>query len=158
LYYHGEGLKKDLNEALSYSLLAANQGHDGARLFLAMLFLKADPVKADDFDKAVEYIELVADKGNATAQYILGQLHYDGHLGYKGLSLKKDLVEAIKYFQLAAEQNHDQALLALGKAYFEGRGLKKDDLQAANYFRRSAALGNPEAKKRLASLERKTLH
>lgn len=61
--------------------------------------------------------------------------------------------EAIRLFRQAAELGHAEAQCRLGYRLMEGIGTAKDDAQAVDWFRKSAAQGYEDAKKRLPALE-----
>jgi TPR repeat protein len=50
------------------------------------------------YDKALEYFRLAANKGLASAQYNLGHMYFDGY------SVEKSIMKSVQYFQLAADQ------------------------------------------------------
>ncbi|HMA87107.1 MAG TPA: protein kinase [Burkholderiales bacterium] len=60
--------------------------------------------------------------------------------------------DALPVFKQQAEGGNAEAQLDLGKAYAEGRGVKRDDASAAMWYRRAAMQGNAEAQLRLGAL------
>ena len=59
------------------------------------------------------------------------------------------------WYRKAAEQGAPNAQLSLGIAYEEGVIVKQDLEQAAMWYRKAAAFGLEDAKKRLAAVEAK---
>ncbi len=57
----------------------------------------------------------------------------------------KDLVEAVRYYAIAAEQGHAKAQNNLGHMYNEGWGVKKDAKQAFYWYGKAAEQGLPLA-------------
>ena len=60
----------------------------------------------------------------------LGDLHYDGSGG-----VTKDHEEANKWFRMAAEQGHPEALYSVGWSYFAGEGVERSVEDAAEWFK-----------------------
>lgn len=86
-----------------------------------------------------EYYQLLANKGDVTAQVGLGQLHFQG-----GRGIPLDYEKAHHYFLQAAEANNPIALGFLGRMYLEGNEFVKQDNQTAfSYFKKSADQNNP---------------
>jgi TPR repeat protein len=59
-----------------------------------------------------------------------------------GTALKRDDVEAAKWFLLAAEQGHQNAYVQLGHRFHRGLGLQQSDETAAYWFYRGATHGD----------------
>jgi len=97
--------------------------------------------KPDDLAAAVRESKPLADQGNATAQFNLGSLYY------QGLGVSQDYAEAVKWMRKAAEQGHASAQTTLGTIYAEGvQGvIEKDYPQALMWFIFAAAQGDPDA-------------
>ncbi len=81
-------------------LLAAEQGHAGAQLYLGHLYSLGGSVP-QDYARALLWFTAAAEQGDSTAQFNLGNM-YAG-----GIGVRQDLAEAYKWFLLAAER--DQA-------------------------------------------------
>ena len=71
-----------------------------------------------------------AEKGNADAQYDLGVMHD------RGEGVRKDAVEAIRWYQKAAQQGHASAQFILGSRYASGEGIDRDPSQAVHWYTR----------------------
>jgi uncharacterized protein len=59
--------------------------------------------------------------------------------------------DALKYLKPAADAGDAGAMYVLGQMYASGRGIKKDEKMATDYFLRSAELGNAAAQQSLGS-------
>jgi TPR repeat protein len=103
-----------------------------ARLVLLVLILtqgcgnhqKTHPVTTTPVSQTNSYNELLinANEGDVLSQYTLGEMYLYGHgnkLDYK----EKDYIEAVKWFEKAAEQGHVGAQNDLGVMYLEGKGV-----------------------------------
>ena len=69
-----------------------------------------------------------------------------------GTALKRDDVEAARWFFLAASQGHDNAYIQLGHRYHRGLGLPQDDSAAAYWFYEGASRGDNGAMVALGGL------
>jgi TPR repeat protein len=100
-----------------------------------------------EYAKAMKLFKPLAEKGNALAQYNIALMHK------MGLGVPKSEKEARKWARLAAKQGHADAQLLMGSLYYKQSGEESPDvLRAYIWYEASAAQGNPEAKKDLASL------
>ena len=121
---------------------------------LAALILTAPvttPVTAAEFNKgftaygrgdyaaAHEAWLALGKRGHAPAQYNLGQMYRNGQ------GVPRDLIEAAKWYRLAALGNHPWAQYNLGSMYVRGLGLPRDDVQGYKWFSLAAAQGDAEA-------------
>ena len=61
-----------------------------------------------------------AEKGEATAQFALGQMYDFGD------GIKQDFTKAVEWYLKAGEQGNADAQFSLGVAYAEGDGVTKD--------------------------------
>ena len=92
-----------------------------------------------EFGKAAELWQPLAEKGDANAQYLVGNLYADG----KGVA--RDDAAAFKWFRLAADQGNAAAQYNVAVSYAAGVGVPKSDVEAARWFRRAADQGMPVA-------------
>src|SRR5712691_10828758 len=92
-----------------------------------------------DYALALREFRLLAEQGNADAQYNLGVMYA------KGLGVPQDYVQAIQWFRRAAEQGNANAQYNLGLMYANGQGVPQDYTQAVQWYRRAAEQGRAEA-------------
>ena len=141
-----------------------------------------EDISLDYRDRAAEKLEQVAERGDAHAQYRIGQLYRDGPLlipdnhkakhwlsqaAIQGLpeaqyALGKLLLsddwevrdpdEGIRWLKQAAENGNHFAAYRLGKEYLEGNTVNKDTTRAADWFTKSAEAGNQYAQYMLGKL------
>ena len=78
----------------------------------------------------------LAEKGDAEAQYNLGQC-YDW-----GDGVPKDAFEAAKWYRKAADQGLPDAQCHLGFLYGIGAGVAKDEVESVKWIRKAAEQGN----------------
>ena len=88
-----------------------------------------------DYARAIELWRPLAEKGDVTAQYLLGNMYADG----KGVT--RDDKAALLWFQRAAEKGDAAAQYNLGVSYASGAGTLQNDAEAAKWFRRAADQG-----------------
>ncbi len=136
IYYYGEGVKKDVAEAIKWFRKAADQGDVLAQYSLGMCY--HDGIKKDLVESAKWYRK-AADQGNVFAQYYLGLCYY------RGDGVEKDLVESAKWYRKAADQGNVFAQYNLGACYIYGDGVEKNAVEAVKWFRKAAEQGLDEA-------------
>lgn len=91
-----------------------------------------------------EKIKSAALAGDAEAQYEYGRQQAMG----------ENLVEAMKWFQKAAEQGYAKAQYWLGFFYGNGLGIRKNEKEAMKWYRKAAEQGYVRAGEALESLYR----
>ncbi len=75
-----------------------------------------------------------------------------GHLYRRGLGVKKDLLKAVEWYRLAADQGFDRAQANLAYMYLNGDGVDRDFSQAAELFYLAAIQGHPIAQFNLGQM------
>jgi hypothetical protein len=88
--------------------------------------------------------KLLADRGNAEAQYTLGIMYYTGK------KVIEDKKEAMRRYKIAANQGYAPAQHLLGLEYALGKVVPKDTGEAVRWVKLSADQGYPKAKCLLA--------
>jgi uncharacterized protein len=174
MYYDGNALYQDFEEAFKWYTAAAEQGHTGAQSRLGWMYITGKGV-AGDVGMGIHWYTKAAEQGDSGCQFFLGSL-YDsgafvpqdyqlaikwytkageqGHvhaqvaLGvmyYSGEGVPQDYKAAIKWYTMAAEQGLDLAQYELSFLYATGRGVEQDDEEAYKWLWMAAEQGNPEA-------------
>lgn len=116
---------RDVPEAISTLCTLAKNGHERAVESIPKLAARGIP-------EALEIVRGFAEKGDVEAQFALGVAYLNG------TGLKKDYLEAIKWFSRASEQDDDRAKALLGLMYYNGDGVKQNYFEAAKLFKRSS--------------------
>ncbi len=93
-----------------------------------------------------------AAKGDPVAQFALGARYAQGD------GVKQDYVEAVRWFQQAAEQGHVVSQATLGAYYWAGRGVPQDLSQAYFWSVVARAGGDEASKYRVAALTSRMSH
>jgi len=117
------------------------------RLFLSSLLLIAltfsfSPTHAKEY--SIDNLKVLADSGNAEAQYELAS-HY-----MKGTDIKKDTAKGINLFMKSAAKGYPKAQYVLGKLFRDGLYVKQSEQQAMDWFTRGAHKGHGNSQYALA--------
>jgi hypothetical protein len=134
-----------------------------------------------DKTAAIRYLEPLAKRGNADAQFMLVSVlqgvdqkqaiewliaaaknkhpaacHVLGSMYMEGNGMPQDKAQGEKFLRCGADGGEAGAQLALGMVYRNGSGIGgvRDDEKAAALFKKAADKGNPEAQYRLAEMYR----
>ena len=98
-----------------------------------------DAYSSEDYATALKEWKPLAEQGNATAQYNLGNMYNNGQ------GVVQDYKEAVKWYRLAAEQGIAFAQFNLGTKYDLGQGVVQDDKEAVKWYRLAAGQGDADA-------------
>lgn len=98
-YYLGEGVAKDLKQAMYWWRKAAEQGFAVAQYNLGVYYDNGEGV-AQDYQQAVYWFRKAAEQGDEYAQSWLGGRYYSGE------GVAKDLKQAAYWYRKAAEQGN----------------------------------------------------
>ena len=94
--------------------------------------------KTGRYEIAFEHFSEYAKMGNATAQYYLGKMYYEGRC----VGGSRDYAIAVEWYQKSAEQGNSEAQFYLGYMYQYGLGVSQDYAKAVEWYRKSAEQGN----------------
>ena len=97
MYYGGEGVPQDYEEALRWYKLAAEQGDAVAQGKLGVMYREGQGVP-QDYEEALRWYKLAAEQGYAVAQGNLGSSYS------KGEGVTQDYVLAHMWYNLATSQ------------------------------------------------------
>lgn len=122
-------------------------------VLLAACSADTDPLAAFEsgrYDVAFAQWLPLAEAGDAEAQNYLGLIYY------LGLGQRRNDTEALKWFELAAEQGYPDAQRNTGIMYQTGRGMSQQDFnQAYIWFYAAHRQGNETANAHIHSLTNK---
>jgi TPR repeat protein len=141
-YLEGKGTPVDTVKGVDLLRKAAEAGRHQAWYTLGVAYANNIGVKGD-MQKAIERFRTGAAAGNSDCQCSLGMFYQAGERIPGGV--KEDAVEARKYYRMAAEQGHQEAILHLGQLLLFGKGGEPDPVEGAKWFRKGAELGSHEA-------------
>ncbi len=97
-----------------------------------------------DYDKAIAELKPLAEKGEASAQYLLAETYFGGHGG--------TMMEALKWMTAAADQGYAQAQARLGLIYGTGKGVATNYEEAYRWFSLAAERADPQQQRNLKTI------
>jgi TPR repeat protein len=105
-----------------------------------------------NYDTAFNSFNELAVQGDATAQYQLGLLYY------QGLGVEQNYGEASHWYRQAGEQGNADAQYSLGNMFLMGEGVSQDDSLAISWYEKAADQGHVAARHNANNLKRVTAH
>ena len=91
--------------------------------------------QSGDFVTALKEWTLLAERGNAQAQFGLAFFYFNG------VGVTQDYTEALKWHRKAAEQGNAGAQFNLALMYDNGKGVTQDYAEAVKWYRKAAEQG-----------------
>lgn len=103
------------------------------------------------YEEAYKYYKIAAENNHPVANWAIGYLYYNGHIGNKS---KRDLYLALKYFNIAKRLNCSNSFNSLGLILLNGNipHITKNKNKAIEMFEKSIALGNVYAYNNLGKI------
>jgi len=98
-----------------------------------------DAYMRGDYATALKEFRVLAEQGDADAQYNLGLMYDKGH------GVAQDYKEAMKWYRKAAEQGDAYAQYYLGFMYRDGHGVIQDYKEMLKWYRKAAEQGHAAA-------------
>ena len=96
-----------------------------------------------DYKRAMAiFLKLAANKSSSES---IGAEYNIGYMYDTGKGVPANLLEAVKWYRLAAEAGHPYAQFSLGDMYAAGQGLPQDLVEAYMWFALAAEAGHPTA-------------
>ncbi|MCP5144352.1 MAG: sel1 repeat family protein [Gammaproteobacteria bacterium] len=147
MYYVGEGVRRDLVEAVQWYRRAAEQGNADAQYNLGVAYAFGEGVERDPEQAALWY-QRASERNHALAQYSLGTAYAFGE------GIAQDDGAAASWYRRAAMQNNAPAQYSLGHCYRVGRGVRQSDQEAQRWLFAAAQNGYAPAQFTLAEIYR----
>jgi uncharacterized protein len=139
MFERGWSVPKNLDEAVLWYKLAAQNGWPNALDTLANLYRKGRDEAGQGLDKnldeAIRLYRIASELGHSNAMNNLGQLYLSDELP------EKNVDEGIRWLTKAADRGNRFAPYNLGRAYRDGKIVKRDYALAIALFERSSDLG-----------------
>ena len=146
-YAFGQGVTQDIDKALIYYQLAAEQNNALAQTVLGIRYLNGDGV-TQDIDKAHKWFTQAAALGNDVAKLNLAFIYEGCCDNSDSTNTFYDPQQALTLFQQLAKQGDYLSQIRLAYIYYEGSYadmLPQDWQQAWYWFGRAASQGNKMA-------------
>ena len=102
-----------------------------------------------DYATELSILQPMADQGDATAQYNLGNMYENGH------GVERSNHAALVWYRKAADQGDLNSSVNIGVHYATGQGVPQDYEQAVLWFRKAAIAGNATAQLNLGKMYEK---
>ncbi len=134
----GEEVPRDVEEALKWLHLAAEQGDLTSLFNLGIIYEQGLGGVPSDMDEAALWYWQAAEMGDTGAKMKLGTMLIKG----AGFSPGSKVIAAIR---ASADKDMAYAKAFLGKLYLEGTGLEQSDADAETWFRKAAKQGDEGA-------------
>lgn len=122
-----------MDKAIEYYEMSCKKRNSQAMLKLGLIYLETDKNKA--FSLFLQSSKL----GNFASFYQLGLCYLNGW------GTKQNYEQALKYFQISADNGISNSFVSLGLMYMNGIGIEKDYQRAKSFFVDAATKNNLEA-------------
>ena len=146
MYASGFGTEQNNEQAAYWFFQASEANHKYAQYSLAGLYHRGQGVEQNDM-RAFSLYRSSAEQGNPYASLELAKMYRDG-LGTEPAPklAERGFQDAYSGFVMLEEKSHDDKLqYRIGQMLHTGTGTEADDKRAAEYWEKSAKLGNTNA-------------
>lgn len=138
LYFHEEEsdaelLYKDAPQELEYLIMTADLGKIPYINHIANTYYYGLRGEKRDLQKAFDYYYKAAGLGDSTAKYHVGKMLVEG------IGVEKDITTGLQHLRDSSMRNNPKAKNALGKLYYTGELVEKDERKAIELFKEAAA-------------------
>lgn len=99
-----------------------------------------------DFDAALKWYNLAAEKGYAVSQFNLAGMYE------QGFGVETNLVKAAEWYLKAAERGHAESQFCIAVMYEQGRGVEMDIKEAVKWYQQSSEKNYPFAQNNLSMI------
>jgi TPR repeat protein len=122
-YAFGEGVEKNLVEAVKWLRMAADQGSALAQSLLGSFYLRGEGTEKHA-GLARKYFTSAAEAGEPYAAYMLGLIYLQGE------GVEKDPKQAFPWLLKAANAGHGPAQYEVTRLYWNGEGVERNLVEA----------------------------
>ena len=145
MYKEGNGVGKNINEAIKWYRKGADQKDLFAMIYLAELLYQEK-----QYQEAFKWYKIIVDE-HGLYPSILAKMYY------KGEGCTVNYKEALRLFTItiSAEEDNNEAMKYLGIMYAKGLGCVVDRKKAFEWFKQSSLWGNYSAQRVLGYFYKK---
>ncbi|WP_211830381.1 tetratricopeptide repeat protein [Kistimonas asteriae] len=126
----GEGIEKNLHDAIIFYTKAACKGNANAQFALGVI-----AVAKNSLQEAMHWWEMAAKQGHETAQYNLIICYLEGR------GVERSIDYAIKLMTASTQTGNSKAEYLLAREYYNGKNLPRSFEYAASHFLNAAKRG-----------------
>jgi uncharacterized protein len=127
MYEDGDGVAKNMDEAIQWYTKSADLGYKEAQYTLASLVFQRQ-TQSISYPQAVTYYEQAAKQGHVKSQLNLGMLYLRGDV------IAQDMPAAVHWLSEAASNNNSEAQGYLADLYQQGAGVEQSTVKAAMWL------------------------
>ena len=135
MYRFGEGVKQDLDEAVSWYKKGAEHGNDDSMCSLGYMYLNEEGIWSDEAQAAYWNLQ-AAKQENVIAMDNMG-FHYS-----RGIGVEQDYVAAMAWYKKVAEAGRSSSMEEIGDLYYFGKGVEQDYSLAKEWYEKAIMAGN----------------
>ena len=135
MYLKGNGIERNIDEAIKWYKSAANNGDSGSQFMLGLIYTGYGGVKANK-QESLKWYSMAANNGYYQAQQKLGDIYRTGD------GVKRDIIETIKWYKLAADQGDQFSQYRLGEMYRKGDGVERNIDEAIKWYKMASDKGH----------------
>lgn len=148
MYHGGDGVPKNIKEAVKWYRLAAEQGIAQGQHMLGVMFYEGAVVE-QNYKEAVKWHRLAAEQGHAGSINNLGVCYGQG----KGLIV--NYKEAARLYEQSARKGYALGMMNIAQMYESGVGVEEDKIYAYMWFDLANEAGHSSAKDKREELSEK---
>ncbi|MEM9635022.1 MAG: SEL1-like repeat protein [Pseudomonadota bacterium] len=133
-------LTPDAKKAFEAYSMASEAGSTTGRKQTALMLVRGQGVD-QDVDEGLRILQDMAESGDASAMYILGQLYENGEEN----AVQADVAKAFEFYKTAAASEDLSSMLRMAFMQIEGIGTTRDAATGVTVLEQLAAEGNSDA-------------
>ncbi len=138
MYLNGDGVEKNGRYAVNLFKKAAEDGNVKAKCNLALVYLKGLSGVVTHYKRAYELYKEAAEQGSANGMYGVG------YMLYRGIGVKQNYDEALKYLKCGADKKHAGCCFLLATHYANGFNEIPDFSKAEKYLDLASEYGSDQ--------------
>ena len=123
IYYRGEHVPQDLEQAFYWLSKSAEQQNASGQVMLGQLY-QEEAFSKKDGQKSIYWLTQAVENNRRLAAHLLGDTYY------QGIYAPKDLNKAFEWYKKAANMGYRQALLQMAVFYANGYCMPKNPAKA----------------------------